>query len=138
VNWKVAAAAAAIPDVAEDDPLQIKVCGFDWVLPVLDHSRGKSDSNRSQLRKAVVFLQTEGERNHSSAESLGGNPQIQRTQKLWRHVRKLNLHRLPTAMLGQQRSRMGHMTCIDMPFPVWENMGEAPGNFWKVPSFDDR
>ena len=24
VNWKVAAAAAAIPDVAEDDPLQIK------------------------------------------------------------------------------------------------------------------
>ena len=82
----------------------------------------------SNRRRAKPFIGRKSGRQSSNPK----NP------KLWHHVRKLNLHRLPTAMLGQQRSRRGHMTCIDMPFPVWENMGEAPGNCWKVPSFDDR
>ena len=91
VNWKVAAAAAAIPDVAEEDPLQIKVqCGSNWVLPVLaDHFRGKSDSNREQTVEENRCVPSNFRRR--AKPFIGQNP-----------------HRLPTATLGQQRSRMGH------------------------------
>lgn len=117
VTWKVAAAAAAIPDVAEDDPLQIKVCGFDWLLPVLgDHSRGKS-ANRSQLRKATPFIGRKSGRQSSNPK----NP-----KKTLAPCAKAKPAQAPNGNAGAAAQQDG--TDDIYPFQFGENMGEA----WKL------